>query len=241
LAQQYLAEQVTKARAAGVNARSAITRGEAADRIITLADREGADLVAIGTHGRSGVSRWLFGSVASRVLEACPVPVLFLHPKTGEDKGAPGPVINKILVPLDGSDVAASVIPQVEGLAKALGASLVFYSAVSPVTTYPGFETAQGAALGTILEEMVEQAKALTARAAEEAVSRGIEATSASALTPPVDGILHAAEDTKCDLIAIATHGRGGLGRAVMGSVADGVVRRSADRPVFVIRPKSAN
>ncbi len=240
LVRQYLSEQVEELRAAGASAKMAFTRGEAAEGILSIAEREGADLVAIGTHGRSGVTRWLFGSVASRVLESSPIPVLFLHPRTGEDKGAPGPVIKKILVPVDGSEVAASVIPAIEGFARTMGASLVFFSAVAPITTYPGFESSQGAAIGDVMGEILEQAKTVTGRAAEGAVANGIEATSAVVLSSAVDGILQAADETNADLIAIATHGRGGLGRAVLGSVADGVVRRSADRPVLVIRPAGA-
>ena len=237
LARTYLSEQLDVVRGSGATARMTFTRGEAAEGILSIAKREEADMVAIGTHGRSGVTRWLFGSVASRVLEASSIPVLFLHPETGEDKGAPGDVIQKIIVPLDGSDLAASIVPHVEEFAKSVGASLVFFSAVAPVTTYPGYESSQGAAIGNVIDEMQDQAKAITSRAAEGAISRGLEATSATTLGSPVDGILQAADDVAADLIAIATHGRGGLGRAVLGSVADGVVRRSADRPVLVIRP----
>jgi nucleotide-binding universal stress UspA family protein len=237
LAQQYLAEQAEQLRAAGASVDTRITRGEAAEGVLSIADSEGADLVAISTHGRSGVSRWLFGSVASRILQSCTTPVLFLHPKTGEDKGAPGPVIKKILVPLDGSDLAGSIVPEVEEFARSMGASLVFFNAVSPITTYPGFETAQATSIGQVIQELQEQSKLVLSRAAEHAILSGVEATIVVTLDTPVDGVIHAAEDVGADLIAVATHGRGGFGRAVLGSVADGVVRRSTDRPVLVIRP----
>jgi nucleotide-binding universal stress UspA family protein len=87
------------------------------------------------------------------------------------------------------------------------------------------------------MQDLQEQAKVMTSRAAEAAIKVGLEATYAVSLDSPVGGVLTAAEDLEVDLIAIATHGRGGLSRAVMGSVADGVVRRSTDRPVLVIRP----
>lgn len=232
-AQQYLTDQVQKL---GGKAKSSVIQGDAAEAILSTADKEKADLIAISTHGRSGLRRFLFGSVATKLLEASKVPVLFLHPKEGEDKGAPGPVIKKILVPLDGSDVAMSVMPTVEEFAKAMGATLVLFHAVAPLTVYPGFESAAVPAMNTVLDELQNQAKEILSRAAEKAKAAGVEATWIVVLDSAVDGILRTGDDVKADLIAIGTHGRGGLGRMVLGSVADGVVRRSADIPCLVIR-----
>src|SRR4029079_5608919 len=78
-----------------------VVRGESAEAILESADEEKAEIIALSTHGRSGLARWLFGSTAGKVLESAKCPVLFLHPKTGEDKGAPGAAIKKIVVPLD--------------------------------------------------------------------------------------------------------------------------------------------
>ena len=83
---------------------------------------------------------------------------------------------------------------------------------------------------------MQAQARQILTRAMEDAKSRGVEATMVVALDTAVNGILRAADDQKVDLIAIGTHGHGGVGRAVLGSVADGVVRRSADVPCLVLR-----
>jgi nucleotide-binding universal stress UspA family protein len=237
LAQQYLDEQALQLRNAGASAEVQVVRGEAADCILSAAESSGADLIALSTHGRSGVSRWLFGSVATRVLQASPVPVLFLHPKDREDKGSPGPVVRKVLVPLDGSDLAASILPQVEEFARSMGASLAFFSSIVPVATYPGFETAQATTMGQLIDEMRDQATQILSRAAEHARTAGLEATTVVTVDTAVDGILRAADEVNADLIVVSTHGRGGFGRAVLGSVADGVVRRSADRPVLVIRP----
>jgi nucleotide-binding universal stress UspA family protein len=212
-----------------------VVRGEAAEAILEAADEESADLIAIGTHGPSGLARWLFGSTAGKVLERAKVPVLFLRPKTGEDKGAPGAVVKKILVPLDGSDLATSILGPVEEFAKTMGASLVLVHAVTPITALPGFETQAPAAV-TILGELQKNAQEYLAKLVGEVKARGVEATGLVSLDEPVHAILEAADETKADLIAVATHGRGGLGRAVLGSVADGVVRRSADVPCLVLR-----
>jgi nucleotide-binding universal stress UspA family protein len=228
----YLGERAKKL--AGKK-RSSVVRGDAAEAILRAAAEESADLIAISTHGRSGLARWLFGSTAAKLLEAAAVPVLFLRPKSGEDKGAPGPVVRKILVPLDRSDTAMSILHTVEEFARVMGASLVLFHSVMPIAAYPGFE-AQSTAAATVLDEMQAQARQILTRAMEDAKSRGVEATMVVALDSAVSGILRAADDQKVDLIAIGTHGRGGIGRAVLGSVADGVVRRSADVPCLVLR-----
>lgn len=232
VAGEYLSEQAAKAG----NAKTSVLQGDAAEAILSCAEKEGADLIAISTHGRSGIRRFLFGSVATKLLEASPVPVLFLRPKEGEDKGAPGAVIKKIIVPLDGSDVAMSILPTVEAFAKAMGATLVFYHAVAPLSVYPGFEAAAVPAMNNVTDELQTQAKQILERAARDAKSRGVEATIIVEMNTAVDGILGAGDQIKADLIAVATHGRSGLGRLVLGSVADGVVRRSADIPCLVIR-----
>jgi nucleotide-binding universal stress UspA family protein len=241
LANEYLAGQASKLAESGfTRASTRVTRGDAAEAILSLAADQGAELIAISTHGRSGITRWLFGSVATRILDAASVPVLFLRPKEGEDKGAPGPAIKKILVPLDGSELAMRVLEPVQQFAKAMGASLVLFHAVAPITAYPGFETAQAASIGSVIDELQEQAKAILTQAAEKVRASGVEATMVVTLDLAADGILRAADELGVDLIAIGTHGRSGLGRMVLGSVADGVVRRSTDLPTLVIRPSEA-
>ena len=235
---QYLASKAEGITAGPAKVR--VVRGDAADCILRVAADEKADLIAISTHGRSGLSRWLFGSVATKVLEGAETPVLFLRPKEGEDKGAPGPVVHKILVPLDGSESAVEALPVIEDFAKTMGASLVLFHTVAPIAAYPGFEAAGAAAIGNVVEDLQAQAKAILSRTAEEVRSRGIEVSTAIVLDTAVEGIIRAADELKVDLIAIGTHGRGGLGRMVLGSVADGVVRRGADLPCLVIRTSAA-
>lgn len=236
VAQDYVKN---KAAALGPNVTARVTRGEAAEAILTVAEDEKADLIGISTHGRSGFTRWLFGSVATKILETSPVPVLFLHPKEGEDKGAPGPAIKKVLVPLDGSPEAMSVLPIVEEFAKTMGASLVLFHAVAPIASYPGFEAAAVTGVGDVLNDLQEQAKQILTKTAQEVKSRGVDAKAAIVIDTATDGVLRAADELKVDLIAIGTHGRGGLGRMVLGSTADSVVRRSADVPCLVVRSKA--
>ena len=153
-----------------------------------------------------------------------------------DDKTEPKPAFEKLLVPLDGSEVAAGVLPFVEDVAKRFGASLVLYHAVPPISAYPGFETVNPQLDGKVLQEMQQQAKELLSAAARDIEGRGTHATVAVSIDLAVDGILRAAKETGADLIAIGTHGRSGLGRMVMGSVANAVMRRST-LPSLLVHP----
>ena len=237
IAADYLATVEKDVVGEGQKVETQVLDGEAAEAVLAAVDDCGVDLIAISTHGRSGVSRWLFGSVATHILERVSVPLLVLRPKEGEDRGEPGPVVKKILVPLDGSELAKSILPVVEEFAKMMGASLVLYHSVAPLAPYPGFEVVGAPALSETIEEMQRQAKEILSGTAQEVKSRGVEATTVVSLGTAVDGVLSAARELNVDLIAIATRGRSGLGRVVLGSVADSVIRRSADVPCLVIRP----
>ncbi len=235
VAQEYLDAQKERLQAAGVKVRVKREHGEAAAGILETAEAENVSLIAISTHGRSGITRWLFGSVADRIVQSSHVPLLMIRP---DDKDVAAPTFQKMLVPLDGSETAASVLPFVEEMARLFGASLVLYHAVPPISAYPGFETVNPQLDGQVLQEMQQQAKELLSSTARELEGRGLHATVAVSIDLAVDGILHAAKETSADLIAIGTHGRSGIGRMVMGSVANAVMRRS-ELPCLLVHPTS--
>lgn len=233
LALGYIESQREALEANGVKARTRVVRGEPGKAIVDAAAKSSADLIALSTHGRSGISRWLFGSVTGRVIESCDVPLLVVRPPEEH----PGGDIKKILVPLDGSPLAEGVFPLVEEVAKACESSVVVMQAVPPLTAYPGFEGYAPTAMGEVLEDMQARSREYLAGTVERLKGKGIEAEALTSAALPTEAILSAADQTDADLIAIATHGRSGLGRAVLGSVADSVIRRS-HRPCLVVHPK---
>ncbi|MBI1885660.1 MAG: universal stress protein [Chloroflexi bacterium] len=158
-------------------------------------------------------------------------PLLLVRPDATER----APAIEKILVPLDGSQLSLAVLPFIKETAKALGASLVLFHAVAPVGTFPGVEMG-AASVGHLLQGLEDQAQQFLREAVKEVKEYGVDASYAVVIGFPVDSVIRAAEDTGADLIALSTHGRSGLGRAVMGSVADGVVRRIS-LPCLIVRP----
>ena len=214
-----------------------VKSGDEAQVILTEADASDAGLIAMSTHGRSGLMRWVLGSVASKVLHAASRPLLLVRARDQADR--PPAAIDRILVPLDGSQVSLSVLPYVEELAEALGASLVLYNAVLPLDIYPGTELTP-VRVGTIIDDLLAQGQSFLAEVAKEIEARGkVKARSVVTIGFPVDEAVRVAAEVNAGLIALATHGRSGVNRWVMGSIADGVVRRSS-LPCLLVRPPEA-
>jgi nucleotide-binding universal stress UspA family protein len=140
-----------------------------------------------------------------------------------------------ILVPLDGSPRAESILSHAEALAGAFGAKIVLLQVVEPsvsiVTPYdmvPYYDPKEA-------ERMMVEARAYLDGKQGALHSRGINVKCLVESGPVVNGILDAAERENADLIAMASHGRTGLGRVFYGSVAAGVLHK-ADRPLLLVR-----
>lgn len=140
----------------------------------------------------------------------------------------------KILVPLDGSPLAEAALPHAEAIAKAEGAEIILLRI--PVTPAAEFFTREPAmAVKIQKEEEAEAMKYINAK--KLALSRhNIKVTAVTQDGPVPDTILSVAEDTHADLIAMSTHGRTGIRRWLLGSVADRVVHL-AHIPVMLIHP----
>ncbi|MCI0342510.1 MAG: universal stress protein [Planctomycetales bacterium] len=219
----------------GIAAAWDVRAGAPAEGILQVAEEWRASLVAMSTHGRTGLSRVLRGSVAESVLRASRVPVLLANPSRAAAAAGRAPrlgsgqgevPLRRILVALDGSEAAARVLPLAEEAARAFGAEVVLVHAVglfgeaSPILTEGGG---------------VEGANAYLARLARALVDRGVRARSLLPAGDPAAAILRAAREEGAELIALTTHGRSGLARALFGSVAEEVLRGAA-APVLVLR-----
>jgi nucleotide-binding universal stress UspA family protein len=233
-AESYLRRiQDELASATGNDVQAEVIATEPAGAILAASETHQPDLIAMTTHGRSGAARWVLGSVAAKVLHATHTPMLVVRPPE-DSKPADAPDITKILIPLDGSELSASVLPFAADLAKSLGASIVLFHAVfEPVMTYPG---AEAVFTGGVIEQIESGAREYLATAASDLSKRGVKAESVVAVGNATDGIVWAADREVAGLIAMSTHGRSGIGRVVLGSIADSVVRRTS-LPVILVRP----
>jgi len=197
--------------------------------IVDYASTHEIDLVVMGTHGRQGVDRLLSGSVAEEVVRQAPCPVFTLPAPTDERPDTP---IDRVLVPVDLSEQSSLVVDHAVGLATAYGAPLDLLHVVEEAA----FPNAYG------LDPLAPSQPDVQERAREalETLAVGIEEFDEPLNTHVLAGyaardIVDFAEEHTADLIVMATHGRTGLQRFLIGSVTEKVVR-SAPCPVFTVK-----
>ncbi|MBU0665609.1 MAG: universal stress protein [Proteobacteria bacterium] len=143
---------------------------------------------------------------------------------------------NTILVPLDGSKRAEAILNHVEEMAKKLGARIILLTCIEQKLVYSG--DVEISAIVQSDEDMVQQtntAKSYLKEVQTKLEQQGLKVSTTIIQGPPVEAILTVAAQKNADLIAIASHGRSGLGRVFYGSVAAGILQR-ADRPLLIIR-----
>jgi nucleotide-binding universal stress UspA family protein len=187
-----------------------------------------ADLLVLTTHGRSGFTQLWLGSVAEALLRTLSLPLLLLRPTPIRSATPP---FRHILVPLDGSALAEEILPPVTSLAASEGADLTLLRIIE------GGHHVAGHPREDSVAEQRATAELYLSRLAAELLSGGRSVRVAVLEAEhPARAILTAAERHGTDLIALATHGRSGLARSLLGSVADKVIRGST-LPVLALRP----
>ena len=216
-----------------------VSFGRPADEILTFAGKVDADLIAMSTHGRSGISRWVFGSVADRLLHGASCPVLLVRAKPAQ----PRTPYQNILLPLDGSELAEQVIPYMKALIRPNHTRISLLSVlttglgdrtVTLLTSYPpGMQLAT-----TALSQAQAQLQTYLRSVAAVLRERGAAVSITIRQGSPADEILAHAAEVEADLISMTTHGLSGASRWVYGGVA-GKVLQGAHSPVLLVRPTS--
>lgn len=186
------------------------------------------DLVVMGTHGRRGTSRLLMGSVAEDVVRTAPCPVLTVREGTTV---APGQAIRRIMVPIDFSGPSQLALDHAKELAMTYGAEIHLLHVVEEVAL-PGAYGMEP--ISFVVPEIIQSTEKALAEMVEEEI--GYEHVRVESVAGyPATTILDYIDEHAIDLVAIATHGRTGLDRLLLGSVAEKVVRRAAC-PVFTVK-----
>jgi nucleotide-binding universal stress UspA family protein len=229
VSEQYLTTKEQQLADEGFHVRSAVAEARPHMAISSLCDRERVDLIVMTTHGRSGVTRWTMGSVADKVLRTTSTPVILIHPTA---HGAPPSAIERIVVALDGSELAEAVLPLAQRMAKAMKANVHLVRAVVPPAVIFGAEYLPGTL--PVLEDIESEARQYVEAVAGTLKSSGLTTTTEVRAGIPAEVILAEASQPG-DLVVISTHGRSGVDRWFLGSVADAVVRHG-DIPVLVVR-----
>jgi len=210
--------------------RTQVLEGDAASAIVDAARAEQADLIVMSTHGYSGMTRWVLGSVTEKVLRSAPCPVLAIraarHPQ-------------RILITLDGSPLAERATEPGLDLAHSLKAQVTLLRCV-PHVAADGKLNEHERGLSRRMQEdlLIEAREYLQARSTSSAQS-GVAIKTDVRIGSPADSILEYVETYGIDLIVMATHGRTGLKRWVYGSVTAKVLR-SVSCSMLVIRPTDA-
>jgi nucleotide-binding universal stress UspA family protein len=216
---------------------TAMLEGVPAPALAKYAGEVGVDLVIMTTYGRGGIQRAWLGSVADQLVRSLEIPMLLIRPREG---GVPTTGVEQILVPLDGSRRAEAVLPAALAMASIFGARLALLQAVYPVmimtdppTSFPtGFDEELTAIRRREAQDYLDGI-------ADQLTAAGVRAWGAAVLGGGAfDTIQAAAHEQGMGMVALATHGRGGLRRMVLGSIADKLVR-AAELPVLVTRPRA--
>ncbi|HEX2716386.1 MAG TPA: universal stress protein, partial [Gemmatimonadaceae bacterium] len=244
LEEQYVAATARRiSSAANVPATSAVLSGDPVEELCRRARETGADLTVMTSHGRTGLSRAWLGSIAVGVVRRSAIPVLVLRPTDHRPiSDVERQLFSRILVPLDGSELARDILPAAAALARCSGGQIVLLRVVHPVPALavnPDVLFAYAppvpddAATRPLVEEaerdLVEASRMLAESGARVVAHRVIVAEHVA------QAIIGVASGAGADVIAMSTHGRG-TSRLALGSVADKVLRASG-LPLLMRRP----
>jgi nucleotide-binding universal stress UspA family protein len=211
-----------------------IRRGKPYEEIVRLAREIDADLIALSTRGHSGLKHLLLGSTAERVVRNAPCPVLVVRKRKKKSKTASESLaIRTILVPVDFSTCSLAGTEYAAFLARKLHATLRLFHVTYPYVDYVIVDRA-GARLAALAEAVQEAARQESDALKQMDFLRGLSVQTEIRSGHATEGICKAAGQPDIDLIVTSTHGRTGLKHALIGSVAEHVVRY-AERPVVVV------
>jgi nucleotide-binding universal stress UspA family protein len=219
---------------------SAVLEGPVAATLARYGRELSADLIVMTSHGRGRLRRAWLGSVADQLIRTSEVPILVVRAR--DQDRTPSVDLGEIMVPLDGSPLAEAVLEPVTALARLWDAEISLVQVVLPVilTGDPLLPFPNGYS-DEIMNMRREAAQDYIQDVAERLREAGVRASGVAVIGGAVgETLLDLAQPDRVSLIATATHGRGGVRRLVLGSVADKLVR-GAQVPVLVVRPSGKN
>ncbi|MEE8413360.1 MAG: universal stress protein [Dehalococcoidales bacterium] len=230
-----------------VKVRGELVEGYPAEEILHYAEENDIDLILMATHGRSGARRWSMGSVAGKILNASRIPVWLVQTRAHEEIPYDKWPDKTILVPLDGSNLAESVLPHVEAIAgqrntEQMEVVLLRISEPPAIPTYYGTDIT-GASIdwgSYTQQETVRRKKSAENYLAE--IEKKLKESKINVTAKVIEGkakdeIVDYANKHPHSLIIMASHGRSGLSRLVYGSVAANLLH-GVSNPIFLIKPQ---
>jgi nucleotide-binding universal stress UspA family protein len=219
-----------------------VEQGMAAAVIVDAAAADKETLIIMASHGRSGIYRWLLGSVSEKVLRGASNPLLLI--RASEQSPTDGQAtLRSIVVPLDGSKAGELALAPALELARAMKIEIVLLRTYElPATAYyraddyPASAAAFIPSYAELVEEMSREAREYIDLKVKELRSQGLEQVRSQVLEgKAADEIIKLARNTQDSLIAMCTHGHSGLKRWVLGGVTEKIVHYSSS-PVLVVQ-----
>lgn len=235
-ATSHLTDAKGRIVAKGIPVRTQVATGIPSEEILAVAQAERADLLVLGTRGKTGLAHVMLGSTAERVIRTAPCPVLAVHTTAGsaesrETEGIASKGFSRILVPVDFSDCSLDAVEYASLVARQAKASITLFHVLEPISYGLDFT------IGHVTER--QQVREVMSRRLDDlagALRRAhltIDCHVSGGL--PVDSILERVKTSGADLLVMGTHGRRGLSHVLMGSVAEAVLRKTPC-PVLTVR-----
>lgn len=243
--QDYLNQLAKKLAAlAPVVVKTTLLTGDIPLMVRNHAVQVGADVVVMTTHARGPLGRFWLGSVADDLVRKLAMPLLLVRPGEAVTAFEPEPAPRHILIPLDGTPLAEQILERAQELGKLTEAEYTLMRVIKPVL--PVAYTAEGASMAQVAQSLIDETERIQEQIRKEALAylegiaaelrkRGLKvATRVEVEDRPALAILNLAQTV--ELVALCTHGRHGLSRVFLGSVADKIIR-GGHVPVLVYRP----
>ncbi|MCS7206989.1 MAG: universal stress protein [Dehalococcoidia bacterium] len=235
-AEEYLSLTARPLREVGLEVFIKAQEGEPVSQILAYAQEVHADFIALTTHGRTGLTRLMLGSVADRLVRTASIPLLLVKARPPTARPTP-PQVQSVLVPLDGSPLAETVLPLALDLATALQTEVILARVVSTPAVVSMWPEASSYVTET-LEALRQEALAYLSTHQTRLQAQGHRVRVEVREGQPAEELVALARRHK-SLVVMATHGYGGARRLLLGSVAQRVVL-TLGGPVVVVRPKEA-
>jgi nucleotide-binding universal stress UspA family protein len=216
------------------NIKTVIVDGAPGEAVIDYSEKEAIDLVIITSHGGSGIMPWAMGSTANKIMQRCQAPVLMVRASKSLLKRKPVKVFKKILLPVDGSTSGEASLELVKSIAASLNSEVILVFVVENVQYV---HTIGGPDHFAYTEQQIELMKE-EGRAYTEKVQRtlkGISVKSIVRVGEPAHEILKAATEENVNLIAMASHGKHGVTRWMLGSVSDKILHAGKE-PILLVK-----
>jgi len=214
-----------------------LEEGPAAHVLERYAKLNGIDLIVISSHGRRGLARLSLGSVTDSLIRGTTIPVLVVKANASYLTPEMSQEFHRIVVPLDGSSLAEQILDPVIPLAKLEGKEIVLLHVLAPLEEW--YDEGESRRLPWWKKQVASAQAYLSSRADRIRLQGAAAKVDVVAGDNAAKAITDYARSEGADLIAIATHGRGGLARVVRGSVADDVIK-SSTCSILVLNPAKA-